>query len=170
MKLSKWILPLIPEHSSYIEPFCGGATIFWYKELAKKSVINDINNFVMNFYMCLKDDFDSLNDLVQKSLHSRNLSEQAKLIYKNPDEYSKLEQAWAFWYGCHTSIMSQLGNGFLTTTNENRGNHFDNKKVKFTQDLSEKLNGVTLECRDSLDIIRMYDLRKSFLFLRSTLY
>ena len=35
------ILPLIPEHQIYVEPFFGGGAVFWAKEPTKCEVIND---------------------------------------------------------------------------------------------------------------------------------
>ena len=50
----KYILPLIPPHECYIEPFCGGAAVFFAKEPAKINIINDKNKEVVNFYRVLK--------------------------------------------------------------------------------------------------------------------
>ena len=41
--LLKHILPLIPEHRIYVEPFFGGGAVFFAKEPAKVEVINDHN-------------------------------------------------------------------------------------------------------------------------------
>ncbi len=50
----KHILPLVPEHKIYIEPFFGGGSLFWAKEPAKCEVINDVNMNLVNFYQVLK--------------------------------------------------------------------------------------------------------------------
>ncbi|GJQ05738.1 DNA adenine methylase [Capnocytophaga canimorsus] len=52
------ILPLIPEHQIYVEPFFGGGAVFWAKEPAKSEIINDFNANVVNFYEVLKTDFE----------------------------------------------------------------------------------------------------------------
>jgi len=39
----KEILPLIPEHNSYVEAFVGGGAIFWNKPPSKLETINDRN-------------------------------------------------------------------------------------------------------------------------------
>lgn len=52
-KLVSTILPLIPAHELYAEPFVGGGAIFWAKEPSNVEVINDTNRELINFYeMC----------------------------------------------------------------------------------------------------------------------
>lgn len=49
------ILPLIPPHNIYLEPFCGSATVFFVKDLAKINVLNDIDQNIVNFFRVLQD-------------------------------------------------------------------------------------------------------------------
>ena len=44
------ILPMIPEHNLYCEPFFGDGAVFFTKEPSKIEVINDTNREVVNFY------------------------------------------------------------------------------------------------------------------------
>lgn len=39
----KRILPLIPRHTQYVEPFFGGGAVFWAKPESEVEVVNDIN-------------------------------------------------------------------------------------------------------------------------------
>ncbi len=59
-KMLSVILPMIPEHSIYVEPFFGGGAVFWAKEPAQVEFINDINGEVANFYRVLQTDYDAL--------------------------------------------------------------------------------------------------------------
>ena len=52
--LIKDIIPIIPPHSTYVEAFVGGGSIFWNKEPAKKSVINDLDKDLVDGYKLLK--------------------------------------------------------------------------------------------------------------------
>lgn len=48
------ILPLIPPHISYLEPFCGGGTVLFNKPQSKVETINDLDSGLMHLYYCLK--------------------------------------------------------------------------------------------------------------------
>ena len=52
----KNVLKLIPAHSQYVEPFCGGASIFWAKEMASHNVLNDTFSGILNFYRVVRDE------------------------------------------------------------------------------------------------------------------
>jgi DNA adenine methylase len=41
--LLKYLLPLIPQHKMYCEPFFGGGAVFFAKPKSEVEVINDIN-------------------------------------------------------------------------------------------------------------------------------
>jgi len=47
--LLKYLLPLIPQHKLYCEPFFGGGAVFFAKPKSDVEVINDINGEVINF-------------------------------------------------------------------------------------------------------------------------
>ncbi len=45
------ILPLIPVHNLYCEPFVGGGAVYWKKEPSKVEVINDTNKDILKEYV-----------------------------------------------------------------------------------------------------------------------
>lgn len=49
-QLSKTIVPMIPQHRTYVEPFCGAAAVFWKKEPSQVEVLNDLDPDLMRFY------------------------------------------------------------------------------------------------------------------------
>jgi DNA adenine methylase len=49
-RLAKHILPLFPEHTCYVEPFCGAAALYFMKKPAKVEVLNDISGELVNLY------------------------------------------------------------------------------------------------------------------------
>ena len=48
------IIPLIPQHTIYVEPFVGGGSIFWNKVPVEKSVINDVDKELIDGYRGFK--------------------------------------------------------------------------------------------------------------------
>lgn len=49
------LLEQIPDHCTYVEPFAGGAALFFSKPSASKNVIADIDPELINFYHTLRD-------------------------------------------------------------------------------------------------------------------
>ncbi|NIZ19575.1 DNA adenine methylase [Entomospira culicis] len=47
------------EYSRYVEPFAGGAAMFFYLE-PKQALINDLNDELMNVYQVIRDEVDAL--------------------------------------------------------------------------------------------------------------
>ena len=78
------ILPLIPAHKIYVEPFFGGGAVYWAKEPVKCEVINDTNMNVVNFYEVLKHNYFDLRKRVEATLHSRETYKKAMIIYDSP--------------------------------------------------------------------------------------
>ena len=58
------ILKLIPYHAYYCEPFAGGASIFFAKPEADYSLLNDLDADVVNTLTHIRDDVESLNQLL----------------------------------------------------------------------------------------------------------
>ncbi len=152
------ILPLIPEHTSYIEPFAGGAAILFAKPKSKVEVINDTNSEVILFYKVVKTRFAQLQKEIRATLHSRELHRKAKFIYEHPLLFSDIERAWALWVNSVMSYSSILGStwscGFDSATTEKK---VHSKKLSFTKELAERLELVQIESRDALEVILTRD-------------
>jgi DNA adenine methylase len=104
-QLAATILKLIPEHEIYVEPFIGGAAIYFAKEPSRCEVINDTNGELINFYEVMKRDFPALQSEIQIGLHSRKQHHNADVVYKNPDMFDRVKRAWAVWMLANTSYL-----------------------------------------------------------------
>ena len=49
-KLAKKLTALMPEHDTYVEPFAGGASVFFAKPLVKRNIVADADPYVINLY------------------------------------------------------------------------------------------------------------------------
>ena len=163
------ILPMIPEHTMYIEPFCGGSAIFFEKEKEKFEVINDKNSELINLYRIMQTRFTELQQEIKGSLHSRQTFYDAIKIYNHPEEYSEVKRAWAIWYGLKNAFNNDLSGGFKTNKSANmRQSHatlFENGKLKFDERIKRRLEGTTIECRDAIEIIKDYDRKTHFFYI-----
>lgn len=165
-KLVSVILPMIPPHTLYCEPFCGGAAIFFAKEKSNVEVLNDTNCELMNFYQQTKLDFTALEKEIRISLHSRRIHADAAVIYANPHMFSPLKRAWAVWALAAQSFSAMLdGSWGYDVVKGTTTKKIINKIKSFTEEYAIRLQNVQLECTDAIRIINSRDRVDSFFYV-----
>jgi DNA adenine methylase len=164
-KLASIIIPRIPEHNLYAEPFCGGAAIFFSKQPSSIEVLNDTNKELLNFYRVVQNDFVSLEKEVRITLHSRDLHRKAHVINSNPDLFNEVKRAWAVWVLSSQSFCAKLdGNWGYDKTENKTARQLQFKKDRFTEELAIRLQNVQMECTDALYVIKSRDTPDSFFY------
>lgn len=168
------ILPLIPSHGTYVEPFIGGASVFWAKEPSPIEVINDLNGEIVNFYRVMQTEPDALASLILATAHSRQLHVHAALVYRNPDLFDPVRRAWAVWVQCNMSFASIIQGGYAygkTPTPSGKDSttlSFANKRDLWANSLEpikQRLRHVQIECNDALQVIRSRDSAQAFHYI-----
>jgi DNA adenine methylase len=164
-KLASTILKLIPAHTLYAEPFFGGGAIFFEKPKSPVEVINDTNKEIINFYRTVQNDFVSLEKEIKITLHSRDLHRKASVIYNNPDMFSEIKRAWAFWTLASQSFASIIdGHWGYDIGKHTTSVKVTNKRQAFTEDYAIRLQTVQIECTDAIRIIKSRDRKDSFFY------
>lgn len=159
------ILPLLPRHKTYIEPFVGGGAIFWAKPKSEVEIINDTNRELINFYEVAQNEFIDLEKLIRISLHSRSLHSDATVIYNNPHMFSRIKRAWAVWVLASQSFSAMLdGSWGYDRKKGTTSSKVANKRDSFTTDFSIRLQNVQIECTDALRTIRSRDYEDAFIY------
>lgn len=159
------IVPLIPEHEIYIEPFTGGAAVFFAKGKSKKEIINDLNGALIKFYRALQNDFPILRKLIYETAVSRKIHRESDFIVKNAEHFNDIKVAWAVWVQCNMSFASMMhgGYGFAKTPQMER--KIINKKLRFNKQLKERLDLVDIECMDAVKLIKLRDNSEAFIYV-----
>ncbi|MFK8301829.1 DNA adenine methylase [Capnocytophaga stomatis] len=157
------ILPLIPEHQIYVEPFFGGGAVFWAKAPAKSEIINDFNANVVNFYEVLKTDFEALKILVEKTIVSRETYKSALVMYHSPFVFTPVQRAWAFWYATNCGFSNQILSCRFDRTSKN-SKLLVNKILEFSEGYSERLKYVQIENNDASAVIASHDTEHTFIY------
>jgi len=165
--MTKEIVPMIPEHVIYVEPFFGGGAIFFAKPKSLVEVINDINREVFNFYLQIQKNFDQLQFLIEATPHSRTAHAKAALIYDHPDFFTDTERAWAFWVQINMSFGCQIHGGFGYDLRGGVALKLKNKKALFSHPLRERMALVTIENHDALKVITSRDSPETFFYCDS---
>jgi DNA adenine methylase len=169
--LVKTILPFIPEHNLYCEPFVGGGAVFWAKNKSNVEVINDTNRELINFYEICQNNFIELEKKIRISLHSRSLHRDAKVINENPHMFDKIDRAWAVWVLSTQSFSAMLdGSWGYDVKKDTTSKKIANKRDSFSEELSIRLQNVQIECTDALRIINSRDRVDSFFYVDPPYY
>jgi len=159
------ILPLFPGHSTYVEPFCGGATMLFGKAPSGAEVINDLNKDLITLYRVAKTPGlrDQLVERLRATLYSKAEHQKAIAIYKNGGE-DDVTTAWALYVNGCMSFANKFngGWGFDRQGGSKQVNAWRSKLAQLDEQLL-RIESVYIECDDAIKIIKKYD-RPSTLF------
>ncbi|PAC27770.1 DNA adenine methylase [Flectobacillus sp. BAB-3569] len=160
------ILPLIPEHHTYVEPFFGGGAVFFGKPQSKAEVVNDTNSNLINFYKVLKYDFESLKEKIDESFHSRLQHRESLNVYEDEEciDKDKIQAAWSVWMQTNMSFSCMIGAGFGYDKLGKVALKIGNKKEKFTELFQQRMKRVTIENYDVLKVVKAYDSPDAFFY------
>lgn len=170
-RMLKYILPLIPRHEIYCEPFIGGAAVFFAKEPAKVEIINDLNGMVSNFYKQIQVNFEDLQNRIQSTLLSRSAHNDAWVMYQNQHLFDELELAWAFWVLTQQGMLGKISETWAYSPgNAKAETTLRNKRESFLEAYKDRLATVQIECRDALKVIKSRDLEATFFYIDPPYY
>ncbi len=160
----KDILPLIPKHKIYVEPFFGGGAIYWAKEPSQCEVVNDVNMNIVNFYEVLKHNYFDLRKKIEATLHSREVYKKAMVVYDCPWLFADepVVRAWAFWVVTTQGFSCKIGSwGY---DRDKRAKTIQNKVDSFTEDLSERMRYTQIEQNEAHKVIASRDSKDTFVY------
>ena len=164
-KLAKQILPLIPKHNLYCEPFFGGGAIFFLKSLSEIEVINDSNGDLINFYKVVKNNYKELEKEIKATLHSREHHQSAKIVLSYSELFNDIKRAWAIWVLANESYSSRLdaewGYDRKRNTSAKRLKH---KRENFSKEYASRMEQTEIENTDALKVIETRDSKHSFFY------
>jgi DNA adenine methylase len=160
------ILPMIPEHTRYVEPFLGGGAVYWSKEPSQVEIINDLDGFVINFYQVVKTDFDALKMMIDATPYARESHQKASAIRQSQEFFTPLQCAWAFFILANSSMYAVLDNQCLFPGRDIKVvATFYNKANRFGPVYTDRLRNTFVERREALYVIDQNDGEQTFFFI-----
>lgn len=160
-----YLLPLVPDHKCYCEPFAGGAALFFAKKKAPVEIINDNFDALVNFYRVFQDKakFKQLQKLCNETLYARSEHDKAIEKFKKGTD---VERAWALWVKVNTGFSGRLDGGFSTTKHPASSPciRFRNYKNNLAQ-CARRLEETQIEELDAVKCIQIYDSEDTFFYL-----
>ncbi|HEV2329237.1 MAG TPA: DNA adenine methylase [Verrucomicrobiae bacterium] len=160
-RLLKNILPLIPEHTCYCEPFFGGGAVLFSKPRSSVEVINDINGNLVALYRNLQFHLPALMQELDWLFASRdNLHD----FIAQPG-LTELQRAARFLLVNRTSFGGNM-HSFGVAKSKGGGVGFDRNQVgRLIGAAHERLNGVVVENIPYERCFSNYDSPETFFFL-----
>lgn len=157
--LAPWITSQFPKHQHYVEPFAGSLAVLLAKEPSAHETVNDLDEDLVTFWRVLRERPDELAWMCALTPHSR--TEQASAnVREQPAGLDELERARRVW------VQLTQGRGGVRT---NTGWRYYSKPVGGTsmpkylrgyvermEPVLSRLQSVSLECRDALEVITDY--------------
>src|SRR6266536_2792215 len=90
-RLARQIISLLPEHTAYVEPFAGGAQVFFHKEPSKVEVLNDLDFEIVNFFRVCQHHYEELVRYLHYCLISRKWFDLFST--SNPESLTDVQRA-----------------------------------------------------------------------------
>jgi len=173
-RLSCKIVPLIEQipHTVYVEPFFGGGAVFFARRRPMvrnnnyyREVINDHSELLINLYRTARGNPDEFYRWMTLTSYSRAEHQRAIEICRDPDNYSDIEKAWAYYVNIQQSFSSVLNKGWGTSVfGRNQAATWANTVQRIPQCLT-RLADVHIECDDALAVIEQWDSPQTLFYL-----
>lgn len=155
-RLAERIIQLLPPHAHYVEPFAGSLAVLLAKPRAEMETVNDLDGDLMTFWRVLRDRPEDLALHMALTPHSR--AEHQAAYQPATDEIEQARRVWV--------LLSQGRGGTLRRTGWRFYRNPGASTYSFPEYLAayvnrvpacaERLAGVSLECRDALEVIADY--------------
>jgi DNA adenine methylase len=155
-RLSKILVKLIPTHKTYVEPFAGGAALYFRKVPSEIEVLNDIDSGVTETFLFIKNlDAEKFNVFKNKNwIPNRKLFFQ--LVNSKPTD--QLESAYRFMYITKYSYgMDRHSFGMFTKSTTKFLDRFS--------ELKERLKNTVISNEGYEKSIQKYDSPNTFFFI-----
>lgn len=162
-RLAKFILPHFPEHTCYVEPFCGAAALFFLKEPSKAEVINDINGDLVNLYRVVQHHLDEFVRQFRWAYTSRQIFEW--LQDTRPETLTDIQRAARFFYLQKLSFGSKVESRTFGTTTTGPARLSLLRLEEYLSDAHVRLARATIEHLPWQDCLTRYDRHHTLFYM-----
>lgn len=166
-QISPWIVSFFPGHTTYCEPYGGGASVLMRKPRSYGEIYNDLDGAVVNVFRVLRDHGEELRRRLELSPFSR---EEFELAYgTSGDEIENARRAvcLSFMGFGADSLTRGSKNGFRANTNR-RGTTPATDWSRYPEVIPsfiERLRGVVIEKKDAKDVMAVCDKASTLFYI-----
>jgi DNA adenine methylase len=168
-QIAHLIVPLLPPHEVYLEPFAGGLSVLFAKEPATLETINDVHGDLVNFYRVLRDpgQFAAFQRMAELTPYAREEYMACRREWRT--ETDPVKRAWMWWVLARMAYGGggrEGSTGFRASTAFSWGYRLRDRdgsagrrfisSVDLLPEIHERLRGVQIENRDWRHVFEAY--------------
>jgi DNA adenine methylase len=157
------IIPLFPEHTTYVEPFAGGAQLFFHKQPSPVEVLNDLDFEVVNFFRVCQWHYQELVRLLEYVPVSRKL--HALMLNTMAETLTDVQRAARFLYLQKTSFGGLILNQKYHYGVTQPPNYNPTRIPELIKQTHQRLERVQIESLPYEQILEKYDRPTSFYYI-----
>lgn len=163
------LLPLVPIHKTYVEPFAGAASLLFAKEPSPVEIINDLDSGIVSLFRILRDPerFVRFHNYAALTPFSREEYVVCKDTWKECAD--EIERAYRWYVVARMSFSGLFGSswGYSITTSA-RGMASSCSRwmgvLELLPQICDRLMRVQIEHADFRNIISRYDTPQTFFY------
>jgi DNA adenine methylase len=164
------LMPLLPAHHIYVEPFGGAGSLLLAKEPSKVEVYNDLDGGLVGFFRALRnpETFAELQRLASLTPYSRFEYFDNTANWQKAE--TEAERAYRWFMVARASFSGLFGHSWsFSVTNSSRGMAAAVSRylgaIEALPEVAARLLRVQIEQRDALKIFDLYDTAETFFYL-----
>ena len=161
------IVPLIPKHMVYVEPFAGSCAVLFKKPYPAVTniehygeVINDTNKDLINFFTVLRDNGEALCEKLALTLYSEEEYRRSKVM-----EGDDLERARRYYVGVMTAFGNVPHAGWKRSLKHRNFAMTYYNKVNALPEYIDRMRHVAIACDDALKVMDQFDSPQTLFYL-----
>ncbi len=146
----------MPEHTTYVEPYAGGAAVYFYKEPAEKEILNDMDQEIAFAYRFIRD----MTPKQYEELKHKNwvISRRQFDKVKKMKPKSDVDRFYKFYY-------LKKGSYRHMTTSVDSSREGAEVGISRLPRVQERLRGVAVNREDALKMISKCDGKNTLFYL-----
>ena len=169
--LTRFLLEHIPGHTTYVEPFMGGAKLLFGKEPSPIEVLNDLDNKIVNLFRVIQNDEkrQKLIKLLNETPYSRSVFQS----WKHGETQDDIEKAGRYFFLCKASFSGDVERGGFGMPSKGTGRNparTFRTAIDSLDIIADRLKNAVIECLDYADCIQRYDSPKTLFYIDCPYY
>jgi DNA adenine methylase len=154
-RVAKRLAALLPPHQTYVEPFCGGAQVFFNKNPSTVEVLNDLDGELVNFLRVCQLHHPELLRYLEYSVPSRRWFEWYQ--DQDPATLTDVQRAARFFYLQKNSFAGRVHQRNFHYAVSKPSNYNAASFPEVLAAVAERLHRVQLECWPYEKVLERYD-------------